>query len=271
MVKKLINKSPQIVQDALSNKYVLYAVLLFSIMHVIGYIQTGSWDALALYMAGVVVMSYFSKNMTVNLLAAMFLGNCKVCLDVTSNLLGKFGIGREGFKEGADQWATEGGQCYKVGHKMKNAEGKEIEIKCEGEKCFDNDKCKKKKTTSTFTGSGQQRSPAANLDENDKDEDDSAPGNRLDYSATLEMAYNNLDKMLGSKGMAGLTAETSKLVGQQKNLMESLNSMAPVLESAKSTLDNMNLPDMDKMNGLLTKMNGGGLSGLMAKGMKGKK
>ena len=29
MVKKLINKSPKIVQKLLSNKYVLYAVLVF--------------------------------------------------------------------------------------------------------------------------------------------------------------------------------------------------------------------------------------------------
>ena len=43
MVKKIINKSPKVVQQALSNKYVLYAVLLFSIGHVIGYIQMGNW------------------------------------------------------------------------------------------------------------------------------------------------------------------------------------------------------------------------------------
>ena len=71
MVKKFINKSPKVVQQALSNKYVLYAVLLFSVGHVIGYIQLGQWDALALYMAGVVVMSYFSKNMIINLLVAI--------------------------------------------------------------------------------------------------------------------------------------------------------------------------------------------------------
>ncbi|RZD41458.1 MAG: hypothetical protein CXT73_04915 [Methanobacteriota archaeon] len=261
MVKKLINNSPKIVQSALSNKYILYLVLIFSIVHVVGYIQTGSWDALALYMSGIVVMSYFSKNMTVNLLAAMFLGNCKVCLDVTSNILGKFGIGREGFEEGKDEdfYELKDGSCVKS------------ECKAVGEKCFDNKNCKKAQSTDGFKGSGQQSSPPAKLDENDKEDDDSSPGNRLDYSATLEMAYNNLDKMLGSGGMKGLTEETSKLVGQQKNLMESLNNMAPVLESAKSTLDNMNLPDMDKMNGLLSKMNGGGLSGLMAKGMNKEK
>ena len=116
MVKKIINKSPKVVQQALSNKYVLYAVLLFSVGHVIGYIQMGSWDALALYMAGVVVMSYFSKNMIVNLLVAMFLGNCKVCLDVTSNVLGMFGVSnREGFAEGMKEGKDEEKKIYELG------------------------------------------------------------------------------------------------------------------------------------------------------------
>ena len=131
MVKKIINKSPKIVQQALSNKYVLYAVLLFSVGHVIGYIQMGQWDALALYMAGVVVMSYFSKNMTVNLLVAMFLGNCKVCLDVTSNALDMFGISnREGFVEGMkDKKKKEEKKIYEL------SDGKcNLNPKCTGEK-----------------------------------------------------------------------------------------------------------------------------------------
>ena len=264
MVKKFINKSPKVVQQALSNKYVLYAVLLFSVGHVIGYIQMGSWDALALYMAGVVVMSYFSKNMIVNLLVAMFLGNCKVCLDVTSNVLSMFGVNnREGFVEGMKEGKDDEKKIYELSGGKCN-----LNPKCTGEKCFSDDKCKN--AIEKFKGSGQQRSEPAALDENDKKDgdDDYAPGERLDYSATLEMAYNNLDKMLGKKGMQGLTAETEKLVGQQKNLMESLNNMAPVLESAKSTLDNMNLPDMEKMSSMLSKMNGGGLAGLMPGGMK---
>lgn len=264
MVKKIINKSPKVVQQALSNKYVLYAVLLFSIGHVIGYIQMGNWDALALYMAGVVVMSYFSKNMTVNLLVAMLLGNCKVCLDVTSNVLDMFGSRREGFVEGMEEGNTD-----KKIYELKDGKCN-LNPKCTGEKCFSDDKCKN--SIEKFKGSGQQRSAPAALDENDKEEDDDyAPGERLDYSATLEMAYNNLDKLLGKKGMQGLTEETKKLVGQQKNLMESLNTMAPVLESAKSTLDNMNLPDMEKMSSMLSKMNSGGLAGLMPQGMKKEK
>ena len=59
----------------LSNKYVLYFLLLLSITHVLGYIETNNFDALALFMASLVIMTYFSKNMTVNLLIALIATN----------------------------------------------------------------------------------------------------------------------------------------------------------------------------------------------------
>ena len=48
--------------------------------------------------------------------------------------------------------------------------------------------------------------------------------------------------MLGADGMKGLASETQKLVAQQRTCRS--RQMAPVLNSAKSTLDSLNLPDM---------------------------
>ena len=61
--------------------------------------------------------------------------------------------------------------------------------------------------------------------------------------------------MLGEGGMKGLTDETKRLVSQQQSLMESLKTMTPVMKSAKETLDNMELPDMDAMQKMLGKLN----------------
>ena len=105
MVKKLINKSPKIVQKLLSNKYVLYIVLIISIINILGYIQIQNYNALALYIMAQIIMSYFSKNMTVNTLVALSLANCKVCADYIS-------LNIEGFKEGAKD---------KSGQKKKNS------------------------------------------------------------------------------------------------------------------------------------------------------
>ena len=63
--------------------------------------------------------------------------------------------------------------------------------------------------------------------------------------------------MLGSDGLKGLTNETKQLVGQQQNLMKTLNSMAPILNNAKGTLENMNLPNMDKVQEMMKSLQGG--------------
>ena len=73
----------------------------------------------------------------------------------------------------------------------------------------------------------------------------------------MEQAYDNLQQMLGEGGMKSLTTETKKLVSQQKNLMSTLNSMAPVLNTAKETLEGMNLPDMGEITTLMKKFTGG--------------
>jgi len=146
MVKRLINKSPKIVQKLLSNKYVLYIVLISSIINILGYIQIQNWNALALYIVAQIIMSYFSKNMTVNTLVALSLANCKVCADYIS-------LNIEGFKEGAKD---KSGRKKKNSKYWKNKEGNCIEHTEQSKKdggcagagckkncktCYDNIKC----------------------------------------------------------------------------------------------------------------------------------
>ncbi len=73
----------------------------------------------------------------------------------------------------------------------------------------------------------------------------------------MEQAYNNLQKMLGDDGMNSITKETKKLVSQQKDLMGTLNQMAPILNSAKETLTGLNLEDMGSMSEMLKTLKGG--------------
>jgi len=87
-----------------------------------------------------------------------------------------------------------------------------------------------------------------------KHDSDEAVGESIDYASTLEQAYGNLEKMLGKGGMKGLTKETSKLVGQQKQLMDSLSSMAPLLNDAQKTLKGFNLPDMGNIKKMMSSM-----------------
>ena len=86
---------------------------------------------------------------------------------------------------------------------------------------------------------------------------DETVGDRIDYANTMKQSMNNLQDMLGTDGMKGLAAETKRLVAQQKELVDSLGQMAPVLHSAKSTLDSLNLPDMKGITNILGVLKGG--------------
>ena len=69
----------------------------------------------------------------------------------------------------------------------------------------------------------------------------------------MEDAYGNLNKMLGDGTMKSMADETKKLVAQQKELMNTLSSMTPSLNKAKETLENLNMPNMEEMAGILKK------------------
>ena len=78
-------------------------------------------------------------------------------------------------------------------------------------------------------------------------------GPRLDYAATIEQSYQNLDSLLGSDSIKQLTGDTQKLMQQQQNLFNTMNQMVPVLEGAQNMLKNM---DMKSLTETLSGMGG---------------
>jgi hypothetical protein len=69
-------------------------------------------------------------------------------------------------------------------------------------------------------------------------------GPRLDYAATLEQSYQNLDSLLGSESIQRLTSDTQKLMQQQQTLFNTMNQMVPVLEGAQNMLKGFNINDL---------------------------
>ena len=223
----------------LKNKYVLYVLLVLAIINVLGYVGLQDYDSLALFVAVGVLSTYFSKNMAVNLLLAI----------VVTSLIAVNKRVMEGMKnkEDDEEKPKKKKEGMKEGMKEGNTECKQdSDCTGSGEKCLDS-KCK-----TGFQNNVPPSSPAS-VDE----DDDDAVGDRIDYAATMEQAYDNLQTMLGDDGIKSITTETKKLVSQQKDLMQTLNSMAPVLNTAKETLSGMDLPSMGEMGNILKKLNGG--------------
>jgi hypothetical protein len=255
----------------LKNKYILYVLLVVAIVNVLGYLAIQDYNSLALFVVLGLLSSYFSKNMSVNLLIAI----------VVTSMVAINNKVQEGFREGhphdedtvdettenddetetkEKEGETETDQkettqkasdfAQKAVDKIKDIENKtKCDPECvQGEVCNDDGKCVKK---AGFQNNVPPSSPAP------VEDDDESVGDRIDYAATMEQAYNNLQKMLGEDGMNSITKETKKLVSQQKDLMGTLNQMAPILNSAKETLTGLNLEDMGSMSEMLKTLQGG--------------
>ena len=243
------------VPGILKNKYVLYVLLVAAIVNVLGYLAIQDYNSLALFVVMGLLSTYFSKNMAVNLLVAILVTSI---VAVNSKV-------QEGFEEKMKEGAGDGvqSQIKKVMSNLNDTVEKAGEeagekaskkSKCDpacddGKICNEDGKCVKK---SGFQNNVPPSSPAPVNDDNDE-----SVGDRIDYAATMEQAYNNLHKMLGEDGMNSITNETKKLVSQQKDLMGTLNQMAPILTNAKETLSGLNLGDMGDMSKMLKDLQAG--------------
>ena len=210
-------------KNILNNKYVLYAVVFIALTNVVGYISVGDYDSLIFFCVIGLLSSYFSKNMIINLLVSILATNIAFTNDRVYE--------------------------YKVREGLKNKKKKErLTAKKKKEGLESAGKKKKEKYT-------QKNVPPSVPSPATESEEDEAVGKRIDYASTMEKAYDNLSKMLGPNGLNGLSAETKKLAAQQKGLLENLNNMAPVIQTARKTLDSLggNMPNLANLQGIMEK------------------
>ena len=214
----------------LKNKYVLYFLVLIAIVNVLGYISLEKYNSMALFVVMILLSRYFSKNTAINILIAL-------CVTSVYSINNKIQEGFEG-KEGAGDSVQS--KVKKTETKLDKKE-KDDKQKCGSGEKMENGKCVKK---SGFQNNVPSSKPAA-VNNNEPQE--------IDVAAQMEDAYGNLNKMLGDGTMKSMADETKKLVSQQQNLMNTLTEMTPSLNKAKETLDNLKLPNMEQMVGLMKK------------------
>lgn len=219
-------------KSLMKSKLVLYTTFAVALLHVLGYMAVDDDKALLFFIAIGVLTTFFSKNMIVVLVVAV----------VATNVLFAGNAVREGLTnaKAVDEEDDEK-------KKAEAAAAKEIQVNADA-----------------FT---QKNIPSSKPAAATESEEDEAIGKRIDYASTIEQAYDNLQQMLGPDGIKGLSKETQSLVHQQKSLIGTLNDMAPVLKTAKETLDTMSgsMPDFGNIQSLMTSFSGG----LMGKKKKG--
>lgn len=76
---------------------------------------------------------------------------------------------------------------------------------------------------------------------------------KVDYSATLEAAYDNIDKLLSSDALSNMSNETQRLAEKQQKLMGNIAKLEPMMQKAGSLLEGL---DMGKMTQLIGSLEG---------------
>ena len=69
----------------------------------------------------------------------------------------------------------------------------------------------------------------------------------IDYAATLEQAYDNLDNLIGQDGIKKMGEQTERLATKQKELMQNIEAMGPMLQKAGSILNSMPLEGLGNL------------------------
>lgn len=204
----------------LKNKVVLNIVALIALLNVIGYLVLGNLNALLLFIVVGVLTRYFSKNMIIVLGVPL----------IVVNLLA---LRRNNMVEGMD-----------VGKDNERKEDREPVKK----------EIKKEVVETKRTNQGLGMQPLESTTENTEDNSAQSTGgeqqgfeagrqkNRgynIDYATTIEDAYDELNKILGSDGIKRLTNDTQKLMNQQLKLAEAMKGMGPVMESITPMVKNL--------------------------------
>lgn len=226
-----MKKVRDVVEKALTDKYVLYVVLFIAITHVLAYLGTQNFNSLIIFVLAGFLTTYFTKNMVITLLVAIGAGNF---IHLGKTIEGMKNKGKNKTKEsmvtGAEDKELDEASVPK---KPKSTEPKAAGI--EGlDSSDDEEEIEETMTTITTT----------------KDKKD----NKVNKKTSQQESYDNIHKILGSSNFNDMTKDTNKLMKQQQTLASAINNMAPLLNNAQNMLKGF---DLSKMGGILNNLQGG--------------
>lgn len=262
-------------QSLLRNRNVLYVVLFFSVINLFSYLMLKQLDAVAFFIIIGFLTTYFSKNMIVVMLTSVV----STFILVQINLLGKVQEGMEGMEEGTDS----SGNAIPAEKESESSETdtpetksilppnpistSEIPISGDMRAAITSIKDKKGAEGMQVKGKSKEKfTQNLNPARFNASDDDTTPRHKpkIDYSATLESAYDNLDKLLSSDAIKNMSNDTGRLAEKQKQLMGNIEKLTPIMDKASSVLNNLDLGGISGlMSGIQDRMKGFGKDAVM--------
>jgi hypothetical protein len=210
-------------KDLLRNKWVLNIVAFIALLNLISFIITGNINSTIFFIVLALLVRYFSKNMI-------------IVLGVPIVFVNLFSF--KNYREGLETQDASGADATKIKTDVNN---KKTEL-----------------SAAKNDASGNTTSGKTTPDENfEVGRAKNKGANKIDYATTIEDAYDDLNKILGSDGIQRLTDDTQHLMKQQMDLAKSMEAMTPLIQNI--------MPMAEKAQQMMKSMDGGsnGLGNIM--------
>jgi len=241
----------------LTNKYFLYFMVFLAGTNVLGYLVTNKLNAV-IFFALVSILTYqFSKNMAVILLIAV----------IATNFMMSTKIMREGLENATASSSTalekagERDPDIKIASDIVQNSGSNEEAK---QKLQDTTNANANSANSSTvtdpnnvdlnTSAQEAGSPEGfgeKMSSNQKGKGNSNSGSRIDYAATIEQSYGQLNNLLDGDSLKNLSKDTQSLMQKQQQLFDTMQNMVPVLEGAQNMLKGFDIGGLTKSLGSL--------------------
>ena len=258
--------------SGLKNTTILYGVFIITLLIILNRLYKNKTITVAIMLLSGFVATFYSKNMIIILLvsviSAIIITPLVSCMtreglenkdendpkdDENEDKDDENELLDEGMEDKQDKTAVQ--PADKTANKTANKTAVQPVVKKEG----NSPPTTNKQTVNE--GYGQTITPAQYNSYGSKTDDidiNSRHKPKLDYAATLESAYDSLDKLLSSDAIKQMSSDTAKLAEKQQQLMGNMTKIQPMIEKAGSVLEKMpNLGGMESMmEGLKDKLAG---------------
>ena len=254
---KMFYKASNKFSELSTKKTFLYVVAALSAFSMIGYLATNQIKPAIFFVLVALVASRFSTNMAIILLIAMLTTNFFASMRAFK------GSVREGMEDGSDEVEATDDANKDVEDKMTSEQKQALKavktsktMKDAKKKVAKADAVKIAKETKSEVNMDADAEPEAMSSMTKTQNNTKGGSSRIDYASTLENAYSDLSASLGSGGIKELTKDTSKLMAQQKELFQSMQAMAPLIQDAKEMMQGFDMKSLGDLATLATNVNG---------------
>jgi hypothetical protein len=217
-IKSTVNK-------ILSNSLLLRVIFILSLFNLIGYIVYGNIHAIIFFLLIAGLVKFFSKNMILILGIPLFVVNLFV--------LGKSHREGMGNKSKSNSNSNSNSNSDSDSNSDSNSSTSTQDASNNMMKMAIMNKLQSNQTSDSSNtstdNSSNKKIPTSNEESFEVGRKKTSKYN-IDYASTIENAYDDLNKIIGSDGIKNLTSDTQNLMNQQLKLAETMQGMGPLIE-----------------------------------------